>query len=264
MNPSSLVSKVLALKAAFADRKDLDNSIAAIDKADWDDWVRPTMTSGPAQSSQAVRSSSSGRSRGRVRGQPINSADLSTKPMKPTCPNSVPKQINNALTWDVVKLRTPVTLTSGLVEANVAVSLATHPQSASWMALFDQWCIPQFSVTWYLTVPLGSVTNLPELHTALDFDNISNFGNLQSIDDFDNCVVEVMVPNKRYTRSIKPCTKITGPTSAGALLGRNWCDSSASATAWNGIRAGYNSLSPLSSGNVFYETTIWYCFRNRI
>jgi len=207
---------------------------------------------------------SSGRSKGGGRGgssvgmRPANKADLAIKPLTNTnVPSRVPRVLS-AIVWDLVKVRSTITTnTSSIVETNFGVSMATHPQASSWVSLYDQWCIPQFSVSFTSTEAPGGGGQLAELHSALDFDNVANIGSVTLIDDYGTAAVVILQPGRTFTRSIRPCVNLSGS------IRRTWCDSATQSIAWNGIR----TITTQASGaaiSLVVETTIWYAFRNSI
>jgi hypothetical protein len=166
--------------------------------------------------------------------------------------------------WDVVKVRqVGNNSTSGITEINQSVSLSTHPQATSWAALFDQFCIPQFSVTWYSQEPPAGTGNILELHTAIDFDNVTNLGSIAALDDFGSSQVDLLVFNKQVTRSVRPTFKSTASGTASAAVQKGWLDTATPAIAHFGIRAIF-AQGTTAAVNYTIETTIWYAFRNSI
>jgi len=180
---------------------------------------------------------------------------------------SVPRAVTNQIVWDVVSFDTILTASGAgsVVENNFSFTLSNHPQAPSWQALFDQWCIPQVSVTYQSQLAPGSTTNPCVLYTALDFDSTANLGSVSSIEDFSTCVTAVMDPRVNIIRSVHPCNKSTLQTVAATSNGgvqRNWVDSAVPTTQWFGIRtitAGGTSAMIINA-----KTTIWYAFRNQI
>jgi hypothetical protein len=196
--------------------------------------------------------------------RPANRSDLMVRPLSNrNVPSRVPKVIN-AVVWDMVKVRSSITTnTSSIVETNYSWQMTTHPEYTSWATLYDQWCIPQVSVTFTSQEAPGSTNQLPEIHTALDFDNVANIGAIQSIDEYQTCAVVTLQPGKSYTRSIKPCIKLAGSNTTSQMVGREWCDMGAVGSSWNGIR----SICATAAGGtnlIIVETTLWYAFRNGI
>jgi len=216
-------------------------------------------TPGPSRTSRSRKSA-----RKRTDHQGIeNQRDLSLRPPTFRVPR-LPRNIGNVVVWDVVKVRSiGNSNTSGITEANNSVSLSTHPQASSWAALFDQFCIPQFSVTWYPLEPPSSTGTTLELHTAIDFDNVSNLGSIAALDDFGSAQVDVLIWNKRVTRSCQPCFKSTASGTASAAVQRGWLDTATPAISHYGIRAIF-AAGITAAQNFTIETTVWYAFRNSI
>lgn len=194
---------------------------------------------------------------------PYNSRDLSVRPMTTSIPQDVPKQVANKIMWDLVKVVNSFTLPStGLVENNIYCTLTTHPQYASWAALFDQWCIPQFSIRFESLLPAGSTFAPAVLITALDFDNATNLGTTQALLDFSTAAETVMSCGKVFTRSVRPCVKPQLGATASSGVGRFWCDCGVPTTPWYGIR-----IIGGSAGTAYiisYTVSVWFAFRNQI
>lgn len=204
--------------------------------------------------------SSGGRSKKGVR-QPTNRGDLNLRPPGKSCPNSVPRNVGSVVVWDIVKVRsTGSTSTSAVTELNFSAYLSLHPQATSWQTLFDQWSVPQMSVS----IWSQSVGSSIEVHTAIDFDNVNALSSLAAIDDFESAQFASLYGAKIHTRSCKPCMKLSVPGNPynSSVLGRNWCDCAQATTPWNGLRT---IIAPLAStGAIVYEFTIWFAFRNQI
>jgi len=223
--------------------------------------MSPSALSGPSVS--ASRSSSSSSRSGGSKMQPVNRTDLKLKPPSPSIPQGIPKNVSSQIFWDVVKIRTKYdTSLTGDYNYAFAPSLQSHPQFSQLIPLFDQWCIPQFSVTWMALTPPGSTGTVIELHTAIDFDNVANL-TLQQIDQFDCARVDTLVDNKKVTRTCRPRNKTTVGGTANAGVTATWVDSAVSATPWFGIRS-IIAMSYGLSQSVVAEQTIWFAFRGRI
>jgi hypothetical protein len=212
---------------------------------------------------------SAGRGGGSVRGRgsewnTVNKSDLIVRPPSNSIPNRVPRSVSNQVFWDVVKSRATVTVsTSAITELNYSAALSAHPQASSFQAIFDQFCIPQFSVTWYNTTPPGGGQSEPILHTALDFDNIANLGSIANIDDYATCMVKNFPTGSSFTRSVQPCVKPTINATSSAGVTKMWLDcSTASSVAHTGIRSIWETIQGSTSLVVVYEITIWFCFRS--
>jgi len=198
--------------------------------------------------------------------KPVNRGDLKQVPFNPLkVPRGVPRNVNT-IVWDLVKVNAQIVVsaTSGtLAENNTAVSLSTHPQASSWAALFDQYCIPQFSVTFQSQYPTNINAQPGQLYTAIDFDNVSTLGSLSAIEDFSTCIVTTVGLGTVLTRSVKPCVKNQLASSANAGVIRQWVDCGAPTIPHNGIRAIVSSNGAVAY-TIFMEITIWYAFKNTI
>jgi len=155
--------------------------------------------------------------------------------------------------------------TSGLTETGFTFSLVQHPQTTSWAALYDQWCIPQASVTFRSEMPPGATYTPVALYTALDFDGLGALGSVSAIEDYGTCTVTEMSPGRSITRSVKPCVKISTQqpgSNVNSTVGRVWQDSGAAGTPWFGIRAICNAST--TTYNIRCTTTMFLAFRNQI
>lgn len=198
---------------------------------------------------------------------PTNRADLAVVPPDNyNVPRRIPRNIQSLIAWDTVKVNSLITGTSSIVETNFAASLATHPQSGQWSALFDQWTIPQFTVEFDSQIPPGSTAIPPVLFTALDFDSVNNLGSVQALEDYASCEARQLTTGVRMMRSVRPTCKVVqgisgGSTSTAGLSKAMWVDSGQLNTLFYSIRS-ILGISPSTVVNVTW--TIWYAFRNQI
>lgn len=211
------------------------------------------------------RSSRGGGSRGSGGMGPVAGDDLKVRPPTSRIPSSVPKQVSNQIVWDVVKVDAILTPSAGgIVENNFSFSLQLHPQVSNWAALFDQYCIPQASMTFRSLEPPGGTSSISILYTALDFDNANNLGSIAAIEDYATCKLKTMGAGAVITRSVRPCIKLSTQqpsTNVNSSLAQNWQDVGAGGTPWFGIRS---ILGVSNSSNIIATSTIWYAFRNQI
>lgn len=229
------------------------------------------LSSGSASPAPAIKEMAKGR---RVKGAgassggatgtaPSSRADLKVRPPSMTnVPTSVPRSIPNQVVWDVVKLDSVIiNSTSAPTETNFNASLSAHPQASSWQALFDQWTVPQFSVSFQSMTPPGLTTAPPRLYTALDFDNSNTIGTIQAIEDYSTSACSEMQPLARVVRSVKPCTK---PVNIGTTSGvtRMWIDSGTPSATFFAIRSIVSASG--AQCQISVTQTIWFAFRNQI
>jgi len=195
---------------------------------------------------------------------PTNRGDLMVRPPTKNIPSTVPRTITNMICWDIVSTDFIMSANSAtLTEMNFTFSLSQHPQSSSWQALFDQWCIPQASVTYQSEQPPGSTGASSILYTALDFDSVNALGSIGSIEDFSTCETVVLAPGVTHVRSVKPCSKASATPANFSIMNRSWCDSSFNNVNHFGIRS-IISVNGATSYNVVAKVTVWFAFRNQI
>jgi hypothetical protein len=198
---------------------------------------------------------------------PENKSDLSVRPPSSRVPTKVPRTVTNLVVWDVVSIDTTIlTSTTTLVESNFGFTLSQHPQAASWQALFDQWCIPQVSVTFQSLMPPGATSTESILYTSLDFDNIVAINTIQAIEDFSTCETHLMGPRATHVRSIRPCNKLSALNFSGtnnnSAMSRTWVDSASPGTEFFGIRSILSGTT--NAYPIVAKITLWYAFRNQI
>jgi hypothetical protein len=200
--------------------------------------------------------------------QPTNRADLSIRPPNPfNMPRRIPPNVAAKIAWDTVKIDSQITVSATAVsETNYSFNLSQHPQQTSWSSLFDQWSIPQVSISFQSTLPPGSTTGPCLFHTALDFDNTTAINTVAAIEDFSSCNSVAMQPSTRFVRSVKPSCRgasVSGGSQVSAIMmGPQWIDSALPGVNFYGIRSIASSAG--ASYGIDVTITIWYCFRNQI
>jgi hypothetical protein len=198
--------------------------------------------------------------------QTVNSSDLRIRPpSNRNVPRSVPRNVAAMMAWDTVKINGSNTFSgSAILEQNYSFSMSQHPQSSSWLTLFDQYTIPQVTIEWDSTLAPGATTTSPMLYTALDFDNVTNLGTIQRLEDYTTSEAHPMNPQHRFSRSVRPVPKMLISTSSGnspaGIVGPSWVDSGEPTAPFFGIR----SILGIGAGSFNTTITIWYCFRNQI
>lgn len=248
------------LKGALNERDYWESAAAAHEAAEFP--TVSTKTSMGKKKSVGKRTGAGGGS-STISSAPVNWVDLKIRPLSGAIPSSVPRSVSNQVVWDVVKINSVITVpTSGIVETNFQATLNSHPQVASWTALFDQWCIPRMSVTFESQYMSNSVSPPCFIVTALDFDNVTNLGTIGLLEDYSNANNVVMSQAVRFTRSIKPCLKVAGAIATGQSVSQLWCDSAQPAIPWFGIRSIAGSSGTTYPISAFL--TIWFAFRNQI
>jgi len=204
-------------------------------------------------------SNSGGRSGGTGR---VNRLDLRCKPPTSRVPDQVPRNLRNKITWATMRYNAAL-ITSGasIVETNFAFGLNATAQSATWLALFDQYCIVQASITFELQSAYVTSGITGQIYTAIDFDNITNIGSVQAIENFSTCVVTQISAESSVTRSCKPCLPTDVNGAAGVAVGRQWIDSAFNNVPHYGIRSIIGVSTAVSITPI---VTLWVAFRSVI
>jgi len=232
---------------------------------DW--YVSRNSSSAPQLMSAKSRGSGRGGGRSRSSGmQPSNPKDLAVKPPTRQIPSSIPKTITNQVVWDVVKIDFNIATSSvALVETNFRFALSDHPQFASWQALFDQWCLPQYTVTFRSLEAPGGLGKMAMFYTALDFDNVNPLGSIALLEDFGTCQVNNLTTGSVVTRSVRPTIKQGASTAGGntnfSVLERLWCDCAVPQTVWHGVRSICDAT---DLSQIRATATLYFAFRNQI
>jgi len=198
--------------------------------------------------------------------QRIQASDLAlTRHNLRRVPSRVPRNIGSQIVFDVVRVQSTITTSlTGIVETNFSFTFNSHPENAQWAALFDQWCIPQFSVTITNTEPPGSLGVLPILSTAIDFDNTTNLGSSTLLLEFENSQQVVLGSGMAHTRACHPCVKLMLASSGSSSgVDRMWCDSANPGGTWFGFRS-IVSATPTATTVLQVTAVLWFAFRSGI
>jgi len=179
-----------------------------------------------------------------------------------------PKNYINQIAWTQVKLlqsATSIVIPGTNVENNLLFTLNQFPAAGAITSLFDQYCLYEVAVTFYLQ---GSVNQTVAITTAIDYDNITNIG-ISGISGFPSCNHAVLNSSNSVVRVVRPCVSpvISGTTGAGVVgsgIVRSWIDSGNTNIPHYGVRF-IAEVSQLSSGtNVFYDIAAIIGMRNKI
>jgi hypothetical protein len=193
-----------------------------------------------------------------------NKRDLSAKPRDNfKVPSSVPRNIQNRLIWAVFKtdLTDIAFNAAAIVENNYSFQINNIAGTSNYTSTYDQYCLVQGSVTFSSTLPPGQVTGVGTLHSALDFDNVTNIGSIQALDNFSSSQTDMMSPGRTIVRSIRPCCKLNAAGTNSVVPMRCWIDCSATGIAHFGIRT---VLDIAGAYNLHILQTVWIAFRNEI
>jgi len=153
-----------------------------------------------------------------------------------------PKNMRKQIHWIEGTSRTQFSTSAigAVVENNLVLTFSAIPDSASYVAVFDQYCMYAAVMRLMLQTPVMVSTTVPgRLHTALDFDNVNNIGSENAIQQFSTCNTTELVGGKAVERVIKP-TLAPAIWAGGAFSGygvsRMWLNSSAPGIPHYGFR----------------------------
>jgi hypothetical protein len=191
-------------------------------------------------------------------------SDLTFRPPNQTFNANPPRQILNQIYW--VRQSIPGTITTSttvITEINSSFSATGNlAQSSTYMAVFDQYCL--HSVTYTIQNPNSNsaVGGLPQVFTAIDFDNTTNLGSTTAISAYGSCNIAILSPGEGVTRFVRPCQLGFVVPSTTNVSTRQWVDSANPSASFFGLRT---IVTPTSAAIILDQTfsCIW-AFRNNI
>jgi hypothetical protein len=183
-----------------------------------------------------------------------------------------PRQLGNQTFWARYSAQTVVsTSTSAIFESNYAFSLSgfiTNTQIGSLQGVFDQYAIYCVVASIANNSPEGGTGVIPQVYTAIDFDNVSNLGSLGAISEFESINVSSIAPGNSVTRTILPVLSTGGwiATLGGfypSVLQRSWVDLQYPAMSYYGFRSITNNT-PGAAVQLDFTFTLIVAFRNTV
>jgi hypothetical protein len=198
-------------------------------------------------------------------------SDLVSKPQNFNIVQSPPRNLFTQTFW--VQLSADNNFgssTSAITEFNLPFTLSTLPGAGVYLAAFDQYCIYSVIVTYAYLQENSAVTSSVQnvrIHSALDYDNVTNLGSITALQGFSTYSVSELAPNTSMIRFLKPClaTSLAAGTTntVGAGIQRSWVDSAFPAISHYGFRS-ILGITQLSSVSVTLGVTAIVGFRNGI
>jgi hypothetical protein len=163
-------------------------------------------------------------------------SDFTLRPVPPTFTSQPPRNILSQVYWVRQNFGTSfATSTTTFVENNYSFSATTDLlQATQYLQLFDQYYLHSVVITFSNESSTASAV-IPELLTAIDFDNTAALGAVASIEAYSSCNTEILAPGKSVTRVVQPCISSTGTT--GPLVSRQWVNSGYPTVQFNGLRS---------------------------
>jgi len=190
-------------------------------------------------------------------------ADLTYRPVTPYFSARPPRNLLNQIYW--VRQESSTTLTTSIsviVETNFDWSaLLNMQQYTQYLAVFDQYYLHSVVAT-FSNSSSASATLMPQLYTAIDFDNVVPIGSVAAINGYSTCNSDVLAGGKSVTRVIMPCMRTSAETTNAASITRLWISSAVPSIPFYGLRTIANVTSVAINIDVTFAF-IWG-FRNTV
>jgi hypothetical protein len=194
-------------------------------------------------------------------------SDLTYKPMSPFYNSRPPRNLGNQVHFIRCVTTTQFTTnTTTIMENNIQFTAASHmPQFTSYLGVFDQYYLDTAIVTVANLNSNSGVAALPQIYTALDFDNIIALGSVAVISQYATCNSDDLAPGASVTRIIKPCiaSSIQGGSLVSGGVQRTWVDNAFSSVIFYGFRSILQNTPPAA---LTLDVTIncTWAFRNNV
>jgi hypothetical protein len=190
-------------------------------------------------------------------------ADLTYRPVTPYFSAKPPRRLLNQIYWVRQEFSTSISTTTTVpVETNydwtAVTNMAQYPQ---FLAVFDQYYLHSVVAT-FSNSSSASATLLPQLYTAIDFDNVIPIGSIGAISAYSTVNNDVLAGGKSVTRVIMPCMRTSAETSNAAAITRLWISSAVPGIPFYGLRTIVNTTSAVTNIDVTFAY-IW-AFRNSV
>jgi len=189
-------------------------------------------------------------------------SDLSYRPVPQTYHAKPPRQLLNQVFFS--RQTTAGIINAGVssVEANIAFTASIDmEQYTAYLSIFDQYYLHSAVVTLTNEFHQASSTafDYPVVHTAIDFDSITNLGSVTAIESYGTHNVDILTPGKSVTRIIMPCVA-TAPSGNG-LITRMWVPSANTSVPFNGFRC---IVEANTVGHINVAISCIWAYRNTI
>jgi len=153
----------------------------------------------------------------------------------------------------------------------LSFKLSDLPSYSQFTALFDEYRIRAIKVYWLpcfnVNTSNSSTGTVPQLISAIDYDDASTPGNANVINSFDTCRVHGLL-DKMYTRSFKPSVALaTYTTSFVGYAQRQdqWIDCNSPATTHYGLKWGsVDANNSSSTWSHYLRATFYIDFRKAV
>lgn len=183
-----------------------------------------------------------------------------------------PRSLGNQTFWARYSAQAVVsTSTTAIFESNYSFSLSgfiTNTQITSLAGVFDQYALYCVVCCIANNSPEGGTGVIPQVYTALDYDNVTNLGSIGAISEFESINVTSIAPGNSVCRTVLPMLSTAGfsatiGTYNPAVLQRSWVDLGYPATSYYGFRSITNNT-PGAAVQLDFTFTLIVAFRNTV
>jgi hypothetical protein len=192
--------------------------------------------------------------------------DFRHRPPSSTFSATPPKTLTNQIYWHRCVISDQVTTnTTTITESNIAFTASNAmQQTATFLALFDQYYLAEVFVTIANNTLVSSTSvSMPQIYTAIDYDNVTNLGGVNLLSGYSTCNSTTLGPGKSLTRYLKPVVapSLGGTGSAG--VARIWVDNAFNAIPFFGFRQ-ITQNTPAGAQSLDRTWTCTWAFRNTV
>jgi hypothetical protein len=174
----------------------------------------------------------------------------------------IPRQVAGRITWDrFIVFGTFNTSTTLAMLRQDYVTQSQDPNSASYLAIFDSFCI--FKAVWSYTsleAP-GQSGTLPVTFLVREF-NSNSGSTTTALQGYQSCQERALAPGKSNVMTVMPEYGFTVGSTATGANGRGWLNAAnASNVPWYGTLFGVNATTT-SAVMMSYKVEVWIGYAN--
>jgi len=187
-------------------------------------------------------------------------SDLTYRPVPPTYSSRPPRQLLNQVFFARQTTAASINTGSTAIEANISFSAAIDmEQYTAYLSIFDQYYLHSAVVTITNEYQQSGTNAFPVVHTAIDYDSITNLSSVPAIESYGTHNVDVLIPGKSVTRIIMPCVGTTSTNNS--LISRLWVSSLNPSVPFYGFRS---ITEPATGGVLSVSISCIWAYRNTV
>jgi hypothetical protein len=200
----------------------------------------------------------------------IHSQDFLRKPPSNTFHATPPRALSEQIYFVKMLFSDQVTTnTTTIVENNLSFTYASTNSPGTLITWFDQYFLAEAWMTIANNsnnIQTGVTVTLPQVYTALDWDNTTNLNSVTTLAQFNSCECDVLGPGNSLTRYIQPASVVNVGVSAGggnSATSRLWSDCANPNVVFNGFRCIVQNT-PAAALSLDRTTTLIWAFRTAV